>query len=30
VQLTLSLFLLGMAISQLVLGTLSDRFDAAR
>jgi len=26
VQLTLSLFLLGMAISQLVLGTLSDRF----
>ena len=26
VQLTLSLFLLGMAVSQLVLGTLSDRF----
>jgi len=26
VQLTLSLFLVGMAISQLVLGTLSDRF----
>ena len=26
VQLTLSLFLLGMAISQLVLGPLSDRF----
>src|SRR4051795_6510264 len=26
VQLTLSLFLFGMAVSQLVLGTLSDRF----
>ncbi len=26
VQLTLSLFLVGMAISPLVLGTLSDRF----
>ena len=26
VQLTLSLYLLGMAVSQLVLGPLSDRF----